>query len=109
MNVELFYTCQSTGDDVLPYKAEFNRNKVVELAHNVLKESDDFIGITDSHDTTVQFYFYDDANIMVDMPSPKEDGSYSKFITLDDIESIILSLPDIFTKDCIPDLKFSEL
>ena len=47
------------------------------VARRALPTKDDFIGFTDAHDTTLQFYAEARDSILVDMPDPKLQGSYT--------------------------------
>jgi hypothetical protein len=47
------------------------------LARRALSTKDDFVGFTDSHQTSLQFYVEDTDSILVDMPMPQLKGSYA--------------------------------
>jgi hypothetical protein len=51
-------------------------NKAMEVTRRALATKDDFVGFVDSHDTTLQFKAEGGDSILVDLPVPKENGSY---------------------------------
>jgi hypothetical protein len=50
------------------------------LARKVMATKDDFIGFTDAHHDTLQFYVEEPDSILVDMPMPQLKGSYSMHV-----------------------------
>ncbi len=59
------------------------------VARRALPTKDDFIGFTDAHDTTLQFYAEGRDSILVDMPDPKLQGSYTTHMTRDQALKLI--------------------
>ena|ERR1700709_1481573 len=59
------------------------------VARRALPTKDDFIGFTDAHDTTLQFYAEGGDSILVDMPDPKLQGSYTMHVTRDQALKLI--------------------
>jgi hypothetical protein len=59
------------------------------VARRALPTKDDFIGFTDAHDTTLQFYAEARDSILVDMPDPKLQGSYTTHMTRDQALKLI--------------------
>jgi|SRR5450631_347071 hypothetical protein len=47
------------------------------LARRALSTKDDFVGFVDAQQTTSQFYVENADSILVDMPFPKQKGSYA--------------------------------
>jgi hypothetical protein len=60
-----------------PEQKSASRDDALLLARRALATKDDFVGFTDPHDTTLQFYVEDTDSILVDMPVPKMKGSYA--------------------------------
>jgi hypothetical protein len=66
------HSCNETAGEV-PVK---NGNASL-LARRALSTKDDFVGFIDAQQTTLQFYVEDADSILVDMPYPKQKGSYA--------------------------------
>jgi len=65
-------SCKVTAGEV-PVK---NGNASL-VARRVLSTKDDFVGFVDARQTTLQFFVEDIDSILVDMPFPKQKGSFS--------------------------------
>ena len=56
MKLQSFYSCQSTGEHVPSSNpVELDRDSVISVALQVLREPSDFIGFIDAYGTTIQF------------------------------------------------------
>lgn len=64
--------CKDTAEQV-----QVSRGDALLLARRALSRKDDFVGFTDPHETTLQFYVEDTDSILVDMPMPQLRGSYA--------------------------------
>lgn len=56
-------------------------DNAIVVARRALATKDDFIGFVDSHDTTLQFKAEGGDSILVDLPVPKEKGSYDTHLS----------------------------
>jgi len=68
-------SCKETPRDV-----PVSGDNAMDVARRALVAKDDFVGFTDAHDTTLQFYVEAPDSILVDMPIPRMKGSYSAHI-----------------------------
>ena len=76
-SLQLFYCIHSERNCVDPSAAiPSNRAKALAVAEKALSSKDDFVGFTDVHETTLQFYVDGADSIWVDMPVPERKGSY---------------------------------
>ena len=76
-NLQLFYCIHSEQNCVSPSAAvPFNHAKALAVAEKALSSKDDFVGFTDVHETTLQFYVDGADSVWVDMPVPERKGSY---------------------------------
>ena len=76
-NLQLFYCIHSEHNCVDPSAAvPSNPAKALAVAEKALSSEDDFVGFTDVHETTLQFYVEDADSVWVDMPVPERKGSY---------------------------------
>ena len=76
-SLQLFYCIHSERNCVDPSSAiPSNRAKALAVAEKALSSKDDFVGFTDVHETTLQFYVDGEDSVWVDMPVPERKGSY---------------------------------
>ena len=76
-SLQLFYCIHSEHNCVDPSAAvPTSRAKALAIAEKALSSKDDFVGFTDVHETTLQFYVEDADSVWVDMPVPERKGSY---------------------------------
>jgi hypothetical protein len=89
-NLSFFYcihaerSCKETTEP-----APVRSGNATAVARRALPTKDDFIGFTDAHDTTLQFYAEGGDSILVDMPDPKLQGSYTTHVTRDQALKLI--------------------
>ncbi len=107
MDLKSFYSCQSSGDVVDGDEpVEFDKDTAISVAMQILREPGDFIGFVGSNDKVLQFYYEESGEIWVEHPSQIDGGSFGKMISLFELESVLVNLPEKFHKMCIPDLEF---
>ncbi len=79
--------CKDTAEQV-----PVSRGDALLLAKRALSTKDDFVGFTDPHQTTLQFYVEDTDSILVDMPKPQLRGSYATHLNRAQALKLIASL-----------------
>jgi hypothetical protein len=76
-SLQMFYCIHSEHDCVSPSAAvPSNHAKALAVAEKAFSSKDDFVGFTDVHETTLQFYVEEVDSVWVDMPVPERKGSY---------------------------------
>ena len=76
-SLQLFYCIHSEHNCVDPSAAiPSNNENALAVAEKALSSKDDFVGFTDVHETTLQFYVDGAYSVWVDMPVPERKGSY---------------------------------
>jgi hypothetical protein len=76
-SLQLFYCIHSEHNCVSPSAAvPSNHAEALAVAEKALSSKDDFVGFTDVHETTLQFYVDGADSVWVDMPVPERKGSY---------------------------------
>ena len=109
MELKTFYYCETTGKEIPANNPVFlNKAHAVEIALQVLRESEGFIGFVDRNNTTLQFCGDDSGNVWMEIPVPEKQGSYGKYIELTQIPSAIQSLSETFDYELIPGLEFRK-
>jgi hypothetical protein len=79
--------CKATEGEV-PVK---NGNAAL-VARRALSTKDDFVGFVDARQTTLQFFVEDIDSILLDMPFPKQKGSFSTHMNRAQALSLIARL-----------------
>jgi len=109
MGYRVFYCCDSTGDKVEASAAiAMDRDTIVSTAMQVLRNEGDFFGVIDDSAVTLQFMVEAGNKLWMEIPVPKKGGSRGKHIGIDDVESILLSLPESITPSAFPDMRFES-
>ena len=83
-----------------------SKEKLLDFAMDVLREEEDFFGIVDPQETTLQFYVEESGDLWVEIPAPEEQGSYGKIITMSELLTIMKVLDVPFSKDMITGMAF---
>lgn len=109
MEVKTFYCCHSSGDEIPSSDpVVFDLDTAVDIALQVLRKPGDFIGFVDSNNRVLQFRFDESEQVWVEHPSPKDGGSFGKFVSYPEVEKLIKNLPEKLHKMCLPDLEFQS-
>ena len=85
---------------------EFDKDNAISIAMQILREPGDFIGFIGANDKVLQFIYEDNGEIWVEHPSPRDGGSFGKYISVNDLEPTLINLPENLHKMCIPNLEF---
>ena len=72
-------------------------------------EPGSFFGAISQDDVSLQFYLEDhNERIRMEVPVPKEQGSYAKYVNFDEALEIIKSLRENFSLKDFPDLEYES-
>ena len=81
-DLRLYYCIHSEGScKETTQEIQVSLEDAMALARRALSAKDDFVGFTDSHETSLQFYVEDADSILVDLPMPQLKGSYATHVT----------------------------
>lgn len=104
---KVFYCDYRTGKDVKGENAEFSDiPKIERMMREILNSSENYLGLTDQSDRTLQFMANENGTIQIDMPSPERKGSMVKQATLDECIQVIRLAGPSFAELKIPGLRF---
>lgn len=107
MSFTYFYTDYTTDKHIRsdePQSATLA--EIIECMKTLLQEPDNFIGIVDEQDVTLQFMVDDDGSIIVDLPVNDKNGSFTKSADLDACIAIVNAIGDGIVLDNIEGLSF---
>ena len=86
MTYQAFYTCHSTDDRVNSESPiDLDRNSVVNVAQQILRDPSDFFGLIDTDGKTLQFYYEESGKILMEMPCPERRVSLGRHISITDL------------------------
>ncbi len=90
MAFRMFYTDYLEDKSVASHEPiEATLEEVLNAMDRVLYWPENFLGIVDDQETTLQFMVNDDKSIEVDVPVPTEQGSYAKATDLSECFDIV--------------------
>jgi len=93
MDYKIFYYCQKTGDEVESQTPLLtDRDTMISVALQTLRDEGDFFGIIDESNTTLQFMVQSNSEILIDIPMPAKGGSYNSIISPAELENTLLAI-----------------
>lgn len=104
MAYHAFYCCNSTGKVVEAANAQpIDLDSAGAMVAEMLLSDDDFFGLIDDAETTLQFLRIGQL-VRMEIPSPELGGSLAKDVSLAEAQATIRSLPEAITAELIPGL-----
>lgn len=109
MPYHMFY-CDYAEDEDVPAEEAIpaDLETIIQRMDSVLRITENFVGMVDTNDVTLQFIVNDDYSIHVDIPIPKKRGSYSKTLPLDACVELVKGIGSTIDPDSIPGLIFES-
>lgn len=109
MTFKLFYTDYSEdehirSDEAVPATPE----DIIACMNRLLHEPDNFIGIIDGNDATLQFMVEDNGMICIDVPDQERKGSTTKTTDLDECINVVDALQQNIVLGQIDGLEFKS-
>ena len=106
-----FYHNPVKGYDVKSENAEtLDEEYTIDMLYDTIgDEPGSFFGVISSEDVTLQFYLEDyDDRIRMEIPIPKKQGAFAKYVNFDQAIAIVKNLKDKFSPKDFPDLEFES-
>ena len=103
----VFYYRHRTGEMIDSYAPKpMPRAHILPLAHHILEDTGDFIGLLDEDDGLLQFMVLardpqDPRPIRLDMPAMNRQGAFTQQLSPNELTAILQSLPDKLTIDAV--------
>jgi hypothetical protein len=95
---------ESGGDGGVPMTV----TEVLELMAEVLTSAGSFVSVMDREGTMIQFMVDEHGGMMLDIPSPRERGSYAKVTDLEACLKVMRDLDTLVRKEAIEGLAFAR-
>jgi hypothetical protein len=108
MHYRVFYLFERSGEAVSSMRAlEVSRREIREQLLPRLQHEDDYLGIIDSADNTLQILREPGmTRYWVELPIEDAKASYGKHMDRSELEALIQELPPVFDRDAIPGLEY---
>lgn len=102
-----FFFTDYDGDEVLPAQTQYaSIDEIIELMQSVLIRPENFLGIVDKNDRTLQFIVNSDHSLDADIPIPDQKGSYTKRLSLEEAIKIVQKQTEYIQLDEIEGMTF---
>ncbi|MEA3275976.1 MAG: hypothetical protein U9Q81_11930 [Pseudomonadota bacterium] len=108
MHYKVFYFFERSGETVSSASPVQMSAKAIreQLLHRFHSE-DDYLGIIDDQDNTLQILCEPgEDRYWVELPMEKARASYGRYMSLADLEELMLSLPQVLDRSHIPDMEY---
>ncbi len=108
MHYRVFYLFARTGESVSSASAvEMSAKDIREQLLPRLHSEDDFIGLIDAADNTLQVLCEPlPDRYWVELPLDAARASYGRYVSLAELSDLILGLPQVFDRSVIPGLEY---
>jgi hypothetical protein len=104
-----FFFTDYDGDEVLPAQTQYaSIDEIIELMQSVLIRPENFLGIVDKNDRTLQFIVNSDYSLDADIPIPDQKGSYTKRLSLEEAIKIVQKQTEYIQLDAIEGITFMK-
>lgn len=104
-----FFFTDYAGEEVLPTQNQYaSIDEIIDLMQSVLIRSENFLGIVDKNDRTLQFIVNDDHSLDADIPVPDQKGSYTKTISLHEAVKLVQKQTELIQIDAIEGMAFMK-
>ncbi len=105
---KLFFTDYAGKEVPSEHPKDAAKGQIIELMQEILNSPDNFLGIVDQKEQTLQFMVNDDQTILVDIPMPEMKGSYQKNVDLEGAVRLVKKLGNIIQLELIEGLVFEK-
>lgn len=108
MHFRVFYLINRSGESVSSKSAvEMSAKAICEQMLDRLRSEDDYLGLIDAGDNTLQILPEPDASrFYVEVPIEAAKASYGRYVDRQELEELILTLPAVFDQSSIPGLAY---
>ena len=108
MRYQYFFTDYEGEEILADNEITASKEEIIQFMKQILLVKDNFLGIIDQNDLCIQFMVNQDHSILVDIPIPELDGSYTKNTTLMGALQIVHELDAMIQIEDIDNLQFEK-
>ncbi|MFB1489681.1 MULTISPECIES: hypothetical protein [unclassified Thiocapsa] len=108
MHYRVFYLFERSGESVSSASGlEVSSREIREQLLPRLRHADDYIGIIDHADNTLQILReVGSIRYWVELPIDAARASYGRHMDFDEVDQLIRELPSVFDREAIPGLEY---
>lgn len=107
MHFRVFYLINRSGESVSSTSAvEMSARTICEQMLDRLQSEDDYLGIIDTGDTTLQVLTEPGGRYYVEVPIDAAKASYGRYVDRSELEQLVRTLPARFSEKTIPGLTY---
>jgi len=108
MQYRVFYFFERSSESVSSASAvEMSARAIRDQLLGRLRSEDDYLGIIDGNENLLQILYEPGAErFWVELPLDAARASYGRYVTLAELEELILNLPQVFDRVHIPGLEY---
>ncbi|MBK1717161.1 hypothetical protein [Thiocystis violacea] len=108
MHYRVFYLFDRSGESISSASAvEMSARAICEQLLPRLQSEDDYLGIIDAKENTMQILCEPGSDrYWVELPIDAAKASYGRYLGLDELKELMMSLPQVFDRAVIPGLEY---
>jgi len=107
MQYRVFYLITRSGESVSSTSAvPMSAKAICEQLLDRLRSEDDYLGILDAGENTLQILREPDGRYYVEVPIDAAKASYGRYVDRNELEELIRTLPPTFDERSIPGLTY---
>lgn len=108
MHYRVFYFFERSGDSISSTSpVEMSAKSIHGELLGRLQSSDDYLGILDARDNVLQILPASGENrFWVELPLVEARASYGRYMAFEELQELILDLPQVLERDGIPDMQY---
>lgn len=108
MHYRVFYLFDRSGEAISSASAvEMSARAICEQLLPRLQSEDDYLGIIDAKDNTMQILCEPGSSrYWVELPIDAAKASYGRYLGLDELKELMMTLPAVFDRAVIPGLEY---
>ncbi len=108
MHYRVFYLFDRSGESISSASAvEMSARAICEQLLPRLQSEDDYLGIIDAQENTLQILCEPKSDrYWVELPIDAAKASYGRYLSLDELKDLMMTLPGVFDRTAIPGLEY---
>ncbi len=107
MQYRVFYLINRSGESISSKSAvPMSTQAICEQLLDRLHSEDDYLGILDAGENTLQILREPDGRYYVEVPLDAAKASYGRYVDRDELEALIRDLPPTFSEQSIPGMTY---
>lgn len=107
MHYRVFYLFDRSGEALSSASAvEMSARSICEQLLPRLQGEDDYLGIIDAQENTLQILCEPEERYWVELPIDAAKASYGRHMNINELRDLMMELPAVFEREAIPGLEY---